>query len=103
MAERLVSVLCAEREPADTAANCKRFRSAIDDSFSEFLCPITHELPLDPVTATDGHVYERSAIEQWLETKFAKNEQVLNANRAALRMRIRNITVQICGNFWVTK
>ena len=34
---------------------------------SEFLCPITHSLPVDPVTAEDGKVYERSAIEEWLK------------------------------------
>jgi TPR repeat protein len=32
----------------------------------EFLCPITHALPLDPVLAEDGKVYERSAVETWL-------------------------------------
>lgn len=25
-------------------------------------CPITHELMVDPVTASDGHVYEKAAI-----------------------------------------
>jgi hypothetical protein len=30
-----------------------------------FYCPITMELMKDPVMATDGHVYERSAIEKW--------------------------------------
>jgi hypothetical protein len=30
-----------------------------------FYCPITMELMKDPVMATDGHVYERSAIEEW--------------------------------------
>ena len=34
---------------------------------AEFTCAITLELPLDPVTAEDGHVYERSAIEAWIE------------------------------------
>lgn len=29
----------------------------------EMVCPITHELPFDPVMADDGFVYERSAIE----------------------------------------
>jgi hypothetical protein len=33
----------------------------------EFLCPITHELMVDPVILTaDGHSYERLSIEQWL-------------------------------------
>jgi hypothetical protein len=35
----------------------------------EFACPITHELMDDPVMASDGHTYERRAIERWLETK----------------------------------
>eukprot|EP00978_Attheya_sp_CCMP212_P024021 scaffold74754_cov41-Attheya_sp.AAC.1 len=28
----------------------------------DLICPITHDLPFDPVTAEDGRVYERSAI-----------------------------------------
>jgi TPR repeat protein len=38
-----------------------------DDVYSEYRCPITQELPVDPVTAQDGHTYERTAIEDWLE------------------------------------
>ena len=45
-----------------------RTRSAVDEAVSEFLCPITQSLPIDPVTAEDGKVYERSAIEEWLKT-----------------------------------
>ena len=43
-----------------------------DDSdtwFDEYKCPITQELPVDPVMAEDGRVYERSAITDWLRTK----------------------------------
>ena len=55
----------AVAEPATEQANklcsvCK----AMDDSAAEFCCPITQELPIDPVTAEDGRVYERSAIEE---------------------------------------
>ena len=32
----------------------------------EYLCPITHELMRDPVIASDGYSYERSAIAAWL-------------------------------------
>ena len=45
----------------------KKTRSAVDEAFNELLCPITQSLPLDPVTAEDGRVYERSAIAEWLE------------------------------------
>eukprot|EP00299_Pterocystis_sp_00344_P018317 c9148_g1_i3.p1 GENE.c9148_g1_i3~~c9148_g1_i3.p1 ORF type:complete len:188 (+),score=39.82 c9148_g1_i3:434-997(+) len=31
-----------------------------------FICPITQEVMTDPVSAADGFVYERSAIESWL-------------------------------------
>ena len=35
----------------------------------ELVCPITHELPIDPVIARDGRIYERSAIKTWFESK----------------------------------
>ncbi|KAL1523116.1 hypothetical protein AB1Y20_018073 [Prymnesium parvum] len=34
---------------------------------SEYLCPITQELMVDPVSTCDGHTYERAAIAQWLK------------------------------------
>ena len=30
-------------------------------------CPITNDIMYDPVIASDGHTYERKAIEKWLE------------------------------------
>ena len=32
----------------------------------EFICSLTHKMMVDPVLATDGHTYERAAIERWL-------------------------------------
>ena len=32
-----------------------------------FLCPITHDIMKDPVVLSDGHTYERSAIEKWIK------------------------------------
>jgi hypothetical protein len=46
---------------------CKRYRHTIDEVAAEYVCPITGELPLDPVTADDGRCYERWAIEEWFE------------------------------------
>jgi hypothetical protein len=37
-----------------------------DEPPDQLMCPITHALMEDPVVATDGHTYERSAIECWL-------------------------------------
>ena len=44
---------------------CKRFRQAIEEVAEEYVCPITAELPIDPVIAEDGRCYERCAIEEW--------------------------------------
>lgn len=42
-------------------------RSRLGDVLEDHLiCPITHRLPLDPVCARDGFVYERAAISEWL-------------------------------------
>jgi hypothetical protein len=35
----------------------------------EFLCPISHELMIDPVINTAGQTYERKFIERWLKNK----------------------------------
>lgn len=51
--------LTAERAPV----------SITQQHMPSLLCPITQEVFCDPVYATDGHVYERSAILQWLEQK----------------------------------
>lgn len=32
----------------------------------DMLCPITHELMVEPVILTDGHSYELNAIQEWL-------------------------------------
>ena len=35
-------------------------------SVSTLICPITRETMVDPVSAADGHTYERSHIKEWL-------------------------------------
>jgi hypothetical protein len=59
----------SEETPSETQAEtlqaCKRYRQTIDDVAEEYMCPITAELPIDPVTAEDGRCYERCAIEEW--------------------------------------
>jgi len=46
----------------------KRLRQTIQDCSDEFMCPITLKLPFHPVIAEDGRVYEREAIETWLNS-----------------------------------
>jgi len=61
----------AKETQAETQAVNKRYRQAIDEAVEEYVCPITAELPIDPVTAEDGRCYERWAIEEW----FARQPQ----------------------------
>ena len=49
----------------------KKMRASINDVAAELLCPITQELPFDPVMAEDGKIYERNAILEWFATKPA--------------------------------
>jgi hypothetical protein len=48
---------------------------SIPDTISEieipnqYICPITTEIMSDPVLLTDGHVYEKLAIQRWLLTR----------------------------------
>ena len=61
-----------------------------------FLCPITRALMADPVIASDGHTYERQAIEEWLEQPFPRspmtNQQLLSTvltSNHVLRSQVR--------------
>ena len=57
------------REAAEdaTGQELRKTKSALNEAFAELVCPITFSLPVDPVIAEDGKVYERSAIEEWLK------------------------------------
>ena len=65
----------------------------------EFLCPITQDIMTDPVVTTDGHTYERAAIQNWFKRKNTSpvtNERLSSKTltpNITLRKLIRNITV----------
>jgi len=74
-----VDVVKAERESARQRLKSLREQSRRNGAASDagvtpefpqaFLCPITLVLMDDPVVASDGHSYQRDAIETWLEFK----------------------------------
>lgn len=39
----------------------------VSESSQLWVCPMSHELMVDPVVAADGKTYERKEIERWLE------------------------------------
>ena len=45
----------------------KKMRASINDVAADLRCPITLQLPFDPVTAQDGKIYERTAILEWFK------------------------------------
>ena len=51
--------------PTDPAAAKKD--GALVTVADELICPISQELPVDPVMALDGKIYERASIERWLK------------------------------------
>lgn len=52
------------------------------DYDADLICPITLELFRDPVLAEDGHLYERTAITQWINEHGTSplTREVLNVN-----------------------
>ena len=61
----LQAMLAARRKSRDAGGRQALYRQAIDEAVEEYVCPITAELPIDPVIAEDGRCYERHAIEEW--------------------------------------
>ena len=47
----------------------KPTESSQDSVQSEFVCPITQDLMRNPVKCSDGFVYERAAIQEWLVSR----------------------------------
>ena len=73
----------AKRAAADaaTAEEAKRYKSAIDAIADEFVCPITQELPLDPVTADDGRIYAQAARKWYLRMRAATYKNAVQEAR----------------------
>jgi TPR repeat protein len=44
----------------------------MSDIADDLVCAITQELPVDPVIAEDGRIYERAAISQWIHRQGAR-------------------------------
>ena len=87
----------AASEPA-TDEQSKRYKQSVDNAAEELVCPITAELPVDPVTAEDGQVYERRAIEVWIKRPGELKSPTLNTPmgpRLFPAKQVRNIIEQM--------
>jgi TPR repeat protein len=92
-------------EAEDETVQLRRHKSATEEAFAELVCPITFSLPVDPVTAEDGKVYERSAIEEWLKqqhkspvTNLAMGSKLLPALQVKNMIRTMVTSGALTGN-----
>jgi hypothetical protein len=53
----------------DASPSKEKCVEAMNSIAREFICPITHELPIAPVMADDGKIYEEKAIREWFSKK----------------------------------
>ena len=86
------------------AASQARLREALRSVVREYECPITHEPVRDPVTAMDGCVYERAAIERWIASSQGVGVRSPMTNGAMGRellpaLQARNVlrVIRTCG------
>jgi hypothetical protein len=90
----------AKAEEAEQAKAQPRTFASVRPATSEeppddFLCPISGELMVDPVSTTAGETYERSCIEQWLskhDTDPSTNKQLTSKDLLVNRTLMRSIT-----------
>ncbi len=71
LAESTAAQADQRKKEAEVTQSRKRKLQDSEDMLAEYLCPITQELPVDPVVAEDGQCYERSAIEAWFDKSFS--------------------------------
>ena len=64
----------------DVSPREKKMRESINGVAAELRCPITQELPFDPVIAEDGKIYERKAILEW----FSKKDRPISPSTGAV-------------------
>uniref|UniRef100_A0A7S3ZVD7 U-box domain-containing protein n=1 Tax=Pelagomonas calceolata TaxID=35677 RepID=A0A7S3ZVD7_9STRA len=58
----------------DASHREKKMRESINGAAAELLCPITLKLPIQPVMAEDGKIYEEKAIRDWFAKKREREE-----------------------------
>uniref|UniRef100_A0A6C0E6Q6 U-box domain-containing protein n=1 Tax=viral metagenome TaxID=1070528 RepID=A0A6C0E6Q6_9ZZZZ len=85
--------IVVDRQPLSLSGN--DLTEFLGDQKERFTCPISYEVMKDPVICSDGHSYERSAIQEWFDrgnnTSPKTNVRLSNRNlipNIALRQAI---------------
>ena len=74
-----------QRRVSDALLRPEAERRVLQENNS-FMCPVGHALMREPVMAADGHTYERTEIDKWIQRKGAsatspKTNQILEDTR----------------------
>ena len=86
----------AKRRVAVLEEQNKRQKTAMEGMAAEFVCPISQELPVNPVLAEDGHVYEEAAITEWLSRNLTSPKTREPMGRRLLpALQVRNAIEQL--------
>ena len=86
-----------EAEAAAAKAPAVKEAAAAEQPPDDFICPITHGLMIDPVSAADGHTYERRAIEDWL---VGHSTSPMTGAKLEVKMLFPNHTVRSFIRTW---
>ena len=94
-----------KRAAADAETESHKLRSAVDSMADEWVCPITFELPLDPMMAEDGcTLYERAAFEELIRTQGARLRSPITNEPMGARLvahlvaaRLLSAPVRLCA------
>ncbi|KAL3695517.1 hypothetical protein R1sor_009593 [Riccia sorocarpa] len=62
--------------PSPSAEIQQRHNMRIEPLYEAFVCPLTKQVMVDPVTLENGQTYERSAIEKWFKVCREENRPV---------------------------
>lgn len=73
-------------EAHDKSPAAKPTRPAPDEIYVDFICPLTHELPVQPIRAPDGRLYDKKAFEEWVETQREDEDGKIQSPFRIVRM-----------------
>jgi hypothetical protein len=92
----------AREQAVQTAATAQAAKAAAAAKKAEnpppnFICSITHDLMIDPVSAADGHTYERGAIEEWL---VGHSTSPMTGAELEVKMLFPNLAIRCLIHTW---
>lgn len=80
----------AENPPSTESPQPEPSKKASASPLEHLMCPISYELPVDPVLAEDGNIYERICVEKHLSTR--KTSPMTNLPMGKRLVEARHVT-----------